>query len=294
MSNYKQIIYDESGRIARVRMNRPAVRNAQSMQLLEELDAAFLEACASPDVRVIVLSGEGPSFSSGHDLGTPERLAELASRPRPPELTELETTFLYSYGHMLEMSLRWRDLPKPTIAQVHGWCIFGGWLIASAMDLIVASSDARFLTSFIQYFPLPYDIGVRQAKRIVFDPRPLSAMEALELGFVTHISEPCSLEQETLALAERIAEHSPFWLRMAKMSINGTQDAAGFRSSVVSAHAHHLLAFTSEREERRRAAGFDPTPPLPGARRRPQVERVLSGEDERERLSASEEDRPEQ
>jgi enoyl-CoA hydratase len=218
MTGYATVLYEGSGPVARIRMNRPAVRNAQSAQLLEDIDAALIEASSDPAVRVIVLSGEGEAFSSGHDLGSPERLAELAAKP--PDLTELEYRFEYSYSHFLEMSLRWRDLPKPTIAQVHGWCIFGGWLIASAMDLIVASTDTHFLTSFLQYFPLPHDVGARQAKRMLFDPRTISAEEALALGFVTHVSAPEDLEDDAQALAERIAKQSPFWLRLSKLAIN--------------------------------------------------------------------------
>ena len=173
------------------------------------------------------------------------------------------------------MSLRWRDLPKPTIAQVHGWCIFGGWMIVSAMDLIVAADDARFLTTMLQFFAVPQDVGVRQAKKLLFDPRQISAAEALELGFVTEVVPAADLERHTTELAERIAEHSPFWLRMAKLAINGTQDAAGFRSAVTSAHAHYMLAQAQEREQQRRDRGLDPTPPLPPARRHPRAARVL-------------------
>jgi enoyl-CoA hydratase len=276
MTEYATVLYEVAGPVARIRMNRPEFRNAQSARLLEDIDAALHEAGADPAVRVIVLSGEGQAFSSGHDLGTPERVAELAAKP--VDLTELEYRFGYSYSHFLEMSLRWRELPKPTIAQVHGWCIFGGWLIASAMDLIVASRDARFLTSFLQYFPLPYDVGARQAKRMLFDPRPFSAQEALEWGFVTHVSAPEDLEEETQALAERIAQQSPFWLRLTKLAVNEAQDASGFRSSAVSAHAHQQLLLAQEREVARREAGFDPTPPIPPRRRRPMVEQALAAE----------------
>lgn len=276
MTEYPNVLYEVTGSVARIRMNRPQFRNAQSAALLEDIDSALTEASGDPAVRVIVLSGEGEAFSSGHDLGTPDRLAELAGKP--DELTELEHRFEYSYSHFLEMSLRWRDLPKPTIAQVHGWCIFGGWLIASAMDLIVASTDARFLTSFLQYFPLPYEVGARQAKRMLFDPRPLSAEEALTLGFVTQVSDPADLENDTQALAERIAKHSPFWLRLTKLAINGAQDASGFRTSALSAHAHQQILLAQEREDARRSAGFDPTPPIPPRRRRPMVERALAEE----------------
>jgi enoyl-CoA hydratase len=255
-------------------MDRPSVRNAQSARLLDELDDAFAEAIHNRDVQVIILSGIGDAFSSGHDLGTAEHLTELEER-RQFGNSEIEGTFDYSYSYFLDMSLRWRELPKPTIAQVHGWCLFGGWLIASAMDLITASTDAKFGTSFLQYFPLAYEMSPREAKRLVFDPHIMSAAEAHDYRFVTLVAEPAELEKETEALAERIAKRQTFWLRMAKSAINQAQDSAGFRSSMISAHAHHQLYIAHERETDRRSAGLDPTPPLPIARRRPIMDQLL-------------------
>ena len=79
--DYKQIRY-EPGRVARVILNRPRYRNAQSRVLIEEMDDAFSRSVANADVRVIVLSGEGDHFSSGHDLGTPEELTDREERGR--------------------------------------------------------------------------------------------------------------------------------------------------------------------------------------------------------------------
>lgn len=238
-SAYETIRY-EPGRVARVILNRPDHRNAQSAVLLQEVDQAFAEAVADPQVRVIVLSGEGEAFSSGHDLGTAEQKAWQQEHWRGP--TDVEGHYTYSWDHFVDMSLRWRDLPKPTIAQVHGWCIFGGWLVASAMDLIVAADDTRFLTALLQYFPLPFDVGPRKAKELLFDSREISADEALEMGFVNKVVARADLETETMALATRIARNNPFFLRMAKLSVNQSQDAAGFRTAIQGAHSHYMLS----------------------------------------------------
>ena len=213
----QQISY-HPGRVAHVVLDRPDYRNAQSAQLLDELDAALAEAAGDAAVRVIVLSGAGEAFSSGHDLGTPEQQSWRREH-WPADVTEVEAGFTYSWDHFVTYSLRWRDIPKPTIAQVHGWCIFGGWLIASAMDLIVAADDARFLTALLQYFPLPYDVGARKAKELLFDAHEVTAAEACELGFVNRVVPAARLAQETQALADRIAEHPSFYLRMAKLSV---------------------------------------------------------------------------
>jgi enoyl-CoA hydratase len=272
MTDYQQVAYERTGVIGRVQLARPQYHNAQSAQLLEELDHALTAADADPAVRVIVVSGLGRSFSSGHDLGTPERQAEMAARRT--DITEIEDRFEYSQTHFVDMSLRWRALSKPTIAQVHGWCIFGGWMIAAAMDLIVASADARFLTSLLQYFTLPYDVGVRQAKELLFDPQEISAERAQALGFVNRVVPPDELEAEVTRLAERIALNSAFWLRQAKASINLAQDAAGFTATVHGAHAMRMLAQFDERAAARGPEADGGPAPAP-AKRRPMVERIL-------------------
>lgn len=273
--SYEQVEYARTGRIARVTLNRPEYRNAQSRVLLEELDAAFAEAVADPEVRVIILNGNGESFSSGHDLGTPEQLADLEARPRARP-TEVEDAFSYSWDNFVTMSLRWRDLPKPTIAQVHGWCIFGGWLIASSMDLIVAAEDARFMTALLQYFPLPFDVGPRKAKELLFDSHVISAAEACELGFVNRVVPADRLADETTALAERIAEQAGFYLRMVKAAVNQAQDAMGYRAAVMGGHAHYMLSQMSNsqfRRRRQREAGEPGDQPEP--KRLPLVDKLL-------------------
>lgn len=263
----------EPGRVARIILNRPQYRNAQSAGLLEAADEAFRAAAADRSVRVIVLSGAGEAFSSGHDLGTPDQAAYWES-VIDDKVTEQERRFTYSWDHFVDLSLRWRDLPKPTIAMVHGWCIFGGWLVASSMDLIVAADTARFMTAMLQYGPLPFDVGPRKAKQLLFDAHEISAAEAHELGFVNEVVPEDRLEAETLALAERIARNSPFYLRMAKLAVNNAQDAQGFRAAIQASHSHYHLSESADREWGRRRGGET------GRRRLSLVDRMLSdGED---------------
>ena len=153
-------------------MHRPKYRNAQSRVLLEDLDAAFAEAMADHDVRVVVLFGSGDHWSSGHDIGTPEELADREARPYPPGLLGVHQR---SWDWNVENTLRWRDLPKPTLAAVQGMCIYGGWMIAAAMDLIVAADDARFIPFLFQYQSVPWDIGARRAKDIMWEQRLVDA-----------------------------------------------------------------------------------------------------------------------
>src|SRR5580704_14808939 len=235
---YSTVLYERTDRIAKITLNRPKYRNAQSTALLKELDRAFAEAAEDRDVRVVILAGAGDHFSSGHDLGTGEEKADAASYFNTRGTSNRHWK---SWEVFLDNTLRWRDLPKARIAQVQGYCIFGGYMFASAMDLIVAADDAMFLPLITQYFSAPWDVGVRKAKEILFQSRFIDANEALRTGLANMVIPRADLEKETLALASRIAETDGFTLRMLKFAINNAQDEMGFRTSVRNAHSHHFL-----------------------------------------------------
>lgn len=228
MPSYSTLIY-EAGAVTRIRLDRPAKRNAQSWTLLRELDRAFVSAVADPDCRVIVLSGEGPSFSAGHDLSSAEQQADIArdADGLQPFDRALLTRDIYTDSH-----LRWRDLPKPTIAMVHGHCLFGGWMIAAAMDLVFAADDAVFVATYGDYFTTAWDVGPRKAKELLFGNVAIGAREAEERGLVNRVIAHDRLEAETLAFAARVAEQDPARNRLAKFAINQAQDAMGFTTSV--------------------------------------------------------------
>ena len=121
-------------------------------------------------------------------------------------------------------------------------------------------------------------MGVRKAKELLFDAHEISAAEACELGFVNRVVPVARLAEETEALASRIAEHPAFYLRMAKVAINGAQDAMGFRTAVQSAHAHYHLSQTSNVQWARRQArerGEDPEAAANPTKRLPLVARIL-------------------
>ncbi len=235
---YKHIVY-EPGAVARIILNRPQVRNAQSRIMIEEMDDAFRAAAEDDQVHVIVLSGKGDHFSAGHDLGTPEEIADREARGGLPN--NLGGRYARSYEMFVSATLRWRNIPKPTIAMVKGYCIFGGFMFASSMDLVFAADNAMFLPNHTQYFPLPWDVGPRKAKELLYETRFMPAAEALELGFANRLYPEGELERETLAFAERVATNDPFFLRMVKFSVNNMEDAKGFSHTVEAAYnAYHL------------------------------------------------------
>ncbi|HJM89952.1 MAG TPA: enoyl-CoA hydratase-related protein [Dehalococcoidia bacterium] len=253
-----QVTYEVVDRVARVTLNRPRYKNAQSRRLREEMDLAFDAAVEDTDVRVIVLRGEGDSFSAGHDIGTPEEVADREQRPYEEGVRgEYERTWSLN----VDNSLRWRDLPKPTIAAVQGYCIFGGWIIASSMDLIFAADDAKFLPSMFQYFSVPWDLGARKTKEILFESRFVSAQEAMETGLVSRVVPAADLDDEVMAYASRVAENDAFQLRMIKLAVNQAQDAQGFRTAVQGAHSLYTLRAidggTARTEGKRRLIGVE-------------------------------------
>jgi enoyl-CoA hydratase len=232
--DYSQITYERVGHVARVSLNRPRYRNPIGRICVEELDHAFSAAVDDPEVRAILLRGEGDHFSAGHDLGTPEKIQDDEERPYPPGG---KGRFYRSWELYIEPGLRWRNLPIPTIAAVQGYCIFGGWMVATTMDIIFASQDALFLGSKFQYFSVPWDLGIRKAKEILFEPRFIPAEEAREFGFVNRVFEKDELDEEAMAYATRVAENDAFGLRFAKLAINQAQDQQGYTNHIIAAHS---------------------------------------------------------
>src|SRR4051794_2232171 len=154
MADYKFVKYEslDDGRVVRILLNRPTTRNAQSRGMLVELDAAFLRAEADDEVRVVILGGEGLMFSSGHDIGSKESLAELMSGPEQHPTRRInggtregaEDRMLQEWHYFFTNTLRWRNLRKITIAQVHGDVYAAGLMLMWACDLIVGSEEVRF------------------------------------------------------------------------------------------------------------------------------------------------------
>ena len=251
--------YQVDGRVATVTLDRPRYRNAQSWRMLDELDAALERAQQDRDVRAIIVTGAGEHFSSGHDLGTPEQLDDLQARG-VPQVGIAEYDAFRKYN--LDLTLKWRALPKPTIAMVRGYCIYGGWMIAAAMDVIFAAPDARFLAGQVEYFSVPFDVGFRKAKELLFESRFLDAEEALALGFVNRVVAADRLEAETRAWAARVAENGYGTLRMAKLAVNKMHDLVGFTSAMEAAFADFLVVSRMgghpvERPADRRLPGVD-------------------------------------
>ena len=226
--SFDEILYAAEGPVATITLNRPQYKNAQGYRMLDEIDRAFGLAAADKSVRVVIVRGSGGNFSSGHDLGTPEATAYHASLGAQLGVETYDEFKRYN----LDLLLRWRNLPKPTIAMVEGYCIYAGWMLAACCDVVFAAEGAQFLGGFVEYNSIPWDIGVRRAKELCFESRFITAAEAYAYGFLNRVLPHADLEGETYAYARRVAENSPLALRFAKIQMNKAQDAQGFTSAL--------------------------------------------------------------
>ena len=255
MADFSAVEYvkHDSG-VARIVLNRPETRNAQDKQMLYELNAAFDLAARDDEVKVIVLAANGPHFSSGHDLRDRTSMADFDSvsnwggfdKPGQEGHQAMEEE-LY-----LGLCWRWRNLPKPTIAEVQGKVIAAGLMLVWVCDLIIATDDATFsdpVVAFgvngVEYFAHPWEFGVRKAKELLFTGGTMSAVEAKSCGMVNHVVTRDELAPFTMQMAERIAKRPSMGLRLAKQSVNQAQDAQGIWPALQAAmslqqlgHAH--------------------------------------------------------
>lgn len=243
---YKELTYDMQGPVLRLYHNRPTSANSESENLLAELDDALERARKDDAVRVLIIGGVGKHFSAGHDL-----VGGLATRGHyTPEMH-----WLWEQEHYLGNAMRIWDFPKPTIAQVQGACIAGGFMVANACDLMVASDDAFFsdpvvhslAAASVEMLVHPWVLGLRKAKEFLYTGQRLSAAEGKEWGMINHVVPRAELESFTLELANRIAAAPPIGIRMMKRSLNRTADIQGFRNSINAHFDTHILS-TSTRE----------------------------------------------
>lgn len=255
MSEFQTLLYETPApHIARIVLNRPDTRNAQDTRLLYELNDAFNKAAQDGDVKVIILAANGPHFSSGHDLRERDALATMKEFPTVGtwcgfECAGAEAQMAREKEIYIGFSERWRNIPKPTIAEVQGKCIAGGLMLIWPCDIIVAAEDAAFLDNTVsmgvggaEFFNHPWELGVRKAKELLFTADWLSAAEAEKLGMVNHVVPNEKLTEFTLALAQRIAQKPLFALKLAKEAVNAAQDAQGRSSAMQTAFALHQLA----------------------------------------------------
>jgi enoyl-CoA hydratase len=249
------VLYEQRDAVVLITLNRPEQANAQDSELLYALDDAFHRFAQDDSAAVAILRGAGRHFSAGHDI-SPGGLADY-ERDYPRKgmwwnhvgKVGADNYLAREQEVYLGFCRRWRELPKPTIAQVHGACIAAGLMLAWACDLIVAGESAQFADPVIamgapgvEFFCHPWEMGPRRAKEFLFLGERITAAEAYEMGMLNHVHPDAELEERTFALAEKIAKRARLALALTKMAVNQAQDAMGHRTGIDSVFGLHQLA----------------------------------------------------
>lgn len=193
--------------IAIITINRPEARNALGKQVREGLFAAWDRFENDPTLRVAILTGKGEkAFCAGGDL---KEITESALAVPPKQMFPLPWDTI--------------DITKPTIAAVNGVAFAGGWMIAQACDLCVASTSARFAITEVKVgrsspwaTPLIHMIPQRIMMEIVLTGKPISAQRAYEVGLVNRLAEPHQLLDCAITLAKEILEGAPLSVRTGR------------------------------------------------------------------------------
>jgi enoyl-CoA hydratase len=262
--------YEVRGPVAWVSMDRPRFNNAQNSQMTYALDDAFRRATDDDLVRVIVLKGEGKHFSAGHDIGTPGRDVHKSFTRRlllPDHANKPGAELLYTREHevYLGMCRRWRDIPKPTIAMVHGACIAGGLMLAWVCDLIVASEDAFFQDPVgrmgipgVEYFAHGFELPPRVAKEFILLGQRMSAQRAYTFGMVNRVTSRQTLEEEVTAIASELADRPRLGNWLTKQALNLVEDLRGKRTATdAHFHMHHFSHAQNDLMSNNSLAGLD-------------------------------------
>jgi 2-(1,2-epoxy-1,2-dihydrophenyl)acetyl-CoA isomerase len=209
------VLLDVTGKIARLRMNRPQSANGMSAGFVRAFYEALLACHREPDLRALIISGNGKHFSGGGDV------KDFASRGEslPTYLREVTAWLQASVSAMIR-------LPAPVIAQVHGFAAGGGGFgLVCAADLVVAADTARFLPAATQVGMAPDGgttvtlariVGLRRAMQIVLTNQVLTAEQARELGIVTEVVAESELQQRVTDLATTLAAAAPRALAASK------------------------------------------------------------------------------
>ncbi len=232
--------------VRRLTLNRPDKRNALSNRLRGVLFTALDAADKDKDVRVVILRGAGPCFSSGYDLS---REHGRAVQPLPFHTAGGAGEWA---RHVVEGCFRVWDLAKPVIAQVHGWCLAGGSELATACDLVYVAEDAQIGYPPVRMMSPPDNqfhawlCGLRPAMEMMLTGDAISGIEAVRIGFANRAFPAEELETGVLAVAERIAKIAPEVQQMNKRSVHRAMEIMGLRAAIRAGTEIQALAMTTE------------------------------------------------
>jgi enoyl-CoA hydratase/carnithine racemase len=240
----KSVLLEKDGPVGWLILNRPEKRNALSLEMMSDVLQALDLVAANDDLHVLVIRGNGPVFSAGHDLG------EVYSHK--DDLSYLRQIF-YTCNKMM---LRLHSIPQPIIAQVHGIATAAGCQMVAACDLAIAEEGARFATPGVKIglfcttpmVPLVRVVGRRRAMEMLLSGRFISAEEAERFGLVNRIVSPDHLGEETRKWALELAQFSPMTLAIGKQAFYEQVD---LDEEVAYGHAKDVITLNCMAEDAR-------------------------------------------
>ena len=213
MTPYETILIEIHEQVGVIRLNRPKAMNALNSQLMKELTDALLTFDNDPIIGAIVITGSERAFAAGADI---------------KEMAEASAVEMFTKDNISTFD-RIRNIKKPIIAAVSGWCLGGGNELAMSCDMIVAAETARFGQPEINIGVIPGAGGTQRLARsvgkvitmeMVLNNRTLTAGEALQFGLVNRVTTVENYLDEALKLAAEIAARAPVAIRMGKEAIN--------------------------------------------------------------------------
>lgn len=211
--------YSVSDGVGTILLNRPARKNAFTMEMIDQWARVLRDARTDPDVRVLVLTGAGDAFCSGVDLS---RYNDDKRRPTPLERKEQLTERIHRIPYALE------DLDKPVIAAINGVAVGAGMDMALMCDMRIIARSARLSEGYIRVGLVPGDGGCYYLPRLVGTAKALELMltgdfidadEAARLGIANHVVDDDDLQPTVDRLARKIAQGPPIAVRTIKRAV---------------------------------------------------------------------------
>jgi enoyl-CoA hydratase len=251
-AEFTAITYAVADRVARITLARPEAFNALSMRLRLDLVRALRLAESDPEVTVVVLDAQGPSFCAGYDLkepyGTKADRAERAGWVSDPALAGWTDQFARSC--LQDWMTAW-DLLKPVVAIVHGNCLAGGTELMSFADIVFVAEDAR-----IGYPPMramstpdvpimPWKMTMARAKYLQLTGNSITGATAAEWGWVAKSFPAAELQERAWAEIRALSHIDAGLLAANKQQVNQAYETMGMRTHLAQAWAWHYLAGTS-------------------------------------------------
>ncbi|HTW35894.1 MAG TPA: enoyl-CoA hydratase/isomerase family protein [Rhizomicrobium sp.] len=242
---YRSLLIEEENGVVWATMNRAERLNALSRGLVEELRDFFVGLYWRHDVRVVALKGAGDNFCAGLDL----------KEAREPNAPHDVAAGLVSQRRISEIVIAMRRCPQPIVALVNGAASGGGFALALASDIRIATPTMRMNAAFIRiglsacdigvsYF-LPRMVGSSVAAEYMLTGRFIDAQRAYGLGLVSKIVEPAQLDGEARAFITDMLATTPLGLRLTKEALNVAIDAGGLEAVIAMEDRNQILASQS-------------------------------------------------